>query len=87
MLGKKLAMLDLMRTTTVCWPLTGILKGFFSSGNLTVGYSLTCCLCYLTLYRTCFSVLLSLDAEHHLLPWSLLPGAAVPISALVVLGC
>ncbi|KAL0606365.1 hypothetical protein AAY473_022964 [Plecturocebus cupreus] len=46
---------------------------------LTLGFLLTCCLCDPTLDKLWLLVRPPSDAEHHLLPWSLLPGPAVPL--------
>lgn len=40
----------------------------------------------LNLHRTQFSAFLSLDAQHHLLPWSLLSGPAISPQSLCSLG-
>lgn len=51
-----LAVLDLMRKTTVCWPLMSIFKGFFSRSNFDNGFLLTCCLCDLSGTALCTAV-------------------------------
>lgn len=70
----------------VCWPLMGIFKGFFSTSNFENRIFAHLLLFWPDLVRTQLSVLLALNAEHHLLPWSLLPRIRVPLLSLWFLG-